>query len=89
MLDQYANKDKDKWKSCEGVAAYDSSTEGGGFFGFEAGVLSGGVIVGGLVMLGAVVWFVVGLAAGFMFFYPPILFVIGLVAFIKGLLGED
>jgi len=88
LLAQYT--DKDKWKSCEGVPAYDSSDDsGGGFFGFEASVLSAGVIGGGIAMLAAIVWFVVGLAAGWIFYYPPILFVIGLVAFIKGLLGED
>ena len=35
----------------------------------------------------AVVWFVLGLMADRIFFYPPILFVVGLVAFIKGLVG--
>ena len=33
----------------------------------------------------AVVWFVVGYAAGRIFFYPPILFAIGAYALIKGL----
>jgi hypothetical protein len=42
----------------------------------------------------AVVWFVAGYAAGIIFFYPPILFLIGLFAFLKGILtgnlaGED
>lgn len=42
-------------------------------------------IGGGLLtMLGATVWFVVGLAANRIFFYPPILFIIGLVAVLKG-----
>jgi hypothetical protein len=36
-------------------------------------------------MLGATVWFVVGLAADRIFFYPPILFIIGLISVIKGL----
>ncbi len=45
--------------------------------------MAGGV----LMMLIAAVWFIVGLAANFIFYYPPILFVIGAVAFIKGLLG--
>ena len=33
------------------------------------------------------VWFFVGLKAGWIFYYPPVLFVIGLVAVLKGLLG--
>jgi hypothetical protein len=44
-------------------------------------------ILGGTgMMVGAVVWFVVGWMAGRIFFYPPILFVIGIVALIKGLM---
>lgn len=52
---------------------------------FEGNVLNGGVMGGVLAMVGAVVWFVAGLAADVIFFYPPILFIIGLVAFFKGL----
>jgi hypothetical protein len=52
---------------------------------FEGGILNGGAIGGILAMIGAVVWFVAGLAADVIFFYPPILFIIGLVAFFKGL----
>jgi hypothetical protein len=49
--------------------------------------ISGGMI-GGLVMMGlAVVWFVLGWQAGRIFFYPPILFIFGLIAVIKGFLG--
>ncbi len=52
----------------------------------ERGGISMGV-VGGLLMMGlAVIWFVVGLAYGWIFFYPPILFLIGLFAFFKGLI---
>ena len=43
-------------------------------------------MVGGLAMMGiAAVWFFVGLACGIVFYYPPILFVIGLVGFFRGL----
>jgi hypothetical protein len=52
-------------------------------------VISSGVITGLLMMVGAVVWFIVGLFAGWVFFYPPILFVIGLVRFIMGLMGHE
>ena len=46
-------------------------------------------ILGGVgMMVGAVVWFVVGYAAGRIFFYPPILFVIGAIALVKGLMTK-
>ena len=56
----------------------------------EGGIINGGVVGGMIAMFIAVVWFVVGMAAGWVFFYPPILFIIGLVAVIKGLImGDD
>jgi hypothetical protein len=37
----------------------------------------------------AVVWFVVGLAVfDMIYFYPPIVFVVGMVAVVRGLIGE-
>jgi len=51
----------------------------------RAGIKAG--VVGGIVMIAiAVVWFYLGWQAGFIFFYPPILALIGLVAILKGLL---
>jgi hypothetical protein len=41
------------------------------------------------MILIAVVWFVAGLAAGRIFFYPPILLIIGIVAVIKGLFNRE
>jgi hypothetical protein len=47
-------------------------------------------IISGLAMMGgAVVWFVVGLYAGWVFFYPPILFVLGIGAVIRGFTGRE
>ena len=46
---------------------------------------SGSVITGVLMMVGAIIWFVVGWAGGVIFFYPPILFIFGLITFFKGL----
>ena len=46
---------------------------------------NGGVLGGVLMMLIAVVWFVAGLAGGRIFFYPPILLIIGFIAVCKGL----
>ena len=54
-------------------------------FATEQWVLNGGVGGGILAMVIAVVWFVVGLANDRLFFYPPILFVVGFVGLIKGL----
>jgi hypothetical protein len=48
-----------------------------------------GVLGGCLMMVGAVVWFVLGLMNDIIFFYPPILLVIGLIAMIKGLMGGN
>jgi hypothetical protein len=56
-----------------------------GFFAPEKKGIEKGVL-GGLAMMGiAAVWFVGGYAAGYVFYYPPILFLFGLYAFIKGL----
>jgi hypothetical protein len=37
------------------------------------------------MMAGAVVWFFVGLQAGYIYFYPPVLFVMGLVSLLRGI----
>ena len=37
----------------------------------------------------AVVWFVAGLAGGRIFFYPPVLLIIGIVAVAKGLFASE
>ena len=51
--------------------------------------ISGGVLSGILMMLGAVVWFFGALALNWIAFYPPVLFIVGLVTFIKGLSGNE
>jgi hypothetical protein len=51
------------------------------------GSMNAGVAGGVLMILIAVIWFVAGLAGGIIFFYPPILLVIGLIAIGKGLMG--
>jgi hypothetical protein len=48
------------------------------------GSMNAGIVGGLLMILIAIVWFVVGLAFGIIFFYPPILAVIGVIAIIKG-----
>ncbi len=52
----------------------------------EAARGRGGIVGGAVIMLVAVVWFGVGLAGGWIYFYPPILFVFGLVSLVRGLL---
>ncbi|MEM7474059.1 MAG: hypothetical protein AAF483_03645 [Planctomycetota bacterium] len=51
----------------------------------EGSMWDAGAITGILMMLGAVVWFVGGLAVGYIFFYPPILFIAGLFSFARAL----
>lgn len=47
-------------------------------------------VIGGLVvMLVAVGWFVAGLAAGVIFFYPPVMFVLGMITVVKGIMSND
>jgi hypothetical protein len=64
----------------------DAASEHDGFFAPEKAGLDKGVVGGGVMMLIAVVWFAAGWAAGYIFFYPPVLFVIGLFGLVKGLL---
>ena len=47
-----------------------------------------GILIGAAMMVGAVVWFVVGWMAGRIFIYPPILFALGIVAVVKALMGK-
>ena len=50
----------------------------------------GGWAIGriGPVPEGIVAWFIAGLAAGYIYYYPPILLVVGIAAIAKGLMGE-
>jgi hypothetical protein len=64
------------------------SADDNGAFATESSILNGSTIGGVLAMVIAVVWFVGGLMAGIIFFYPPVLFIIGLVGFVRGLLGK-
>jgi hypothetical protein len=47
-----------------------------------------GIIYGIIMMVVALVWFVLALMVGWIAFYPPILFVAGLVRMIMGFLGH-
>jgi len=62
------------------------TVEDDSFFAPEKRGLDKGVAGGAVMMLIAVVWFALGWAAGYIFFYPPVLFVIGLFGLVKGVL---
>ena len=49
----------------------------------------GGVLSGILMMVGALVWFFGALALNWIAFYPPILFIVGFITFIKGLSSRE
>jgi len=51
--------------------------------------ISPAVITGLLMMVVAVVWLIAGLLAGLFFYGSPILFVLGLICFVKGLMGYE
>ena len=61
--------------------------EEGGFWSLEKGMVNSGVLVGILIMIGAAVWFFLGLAADRIYFYPPIMFIVGIVAVVKGVVS--
>ena len=64
---------------------FEARRESNKFFTLEKKGLEKGIL-GGVIMMGiALIWFFAGIAGGYIFFYPPILFIIGLYAFIKGL----
>ncbi len=50
---------------------------------------NGSVLTGILMMVGAAVWFFGGLAFGIIFFYPPVLFVLGFIALVKGIMSTE
>lgn len=55
----------------------------------EGSVSNSGKWGGMLAMVVAVVWFMAGMMNDIIFFYPPILFILGLVAFMKDTLRSD
>ena len=55
----------------------------------ESKATRGPALTGILMMVGAFVWFFGGLAAGIIFYYPPVLFILGLISFCKGVFGSS
>ena len=60
--------------------------ETAGFFAQEQKGIQKGVLGGAIMIAIALIWFVVGLFAGYIYFYPPVLFIIGVYALVKGIL---
>ncbi|PHR46365.1 MAG: hypothetical protein COA32_10950 [Fluviicola sp.] len=60
--------------------AQSSNTLGLSVIGIKSGVAAGIIAI-----LGALVWFIIGLMSGYIFFYPPLLFILGVIVLIKGL----
>ena len=51
--------------------------------------VNGDIIVGLVMVLGAIIWLVVGLAIGRLFFVgPPVLFLLGIIEIVRGFKGE-
>jgi hypothetical protein len=51
--------------------------------------ISQGVIAGAVMMAVAVAWLVLGLMLGWLFYYPPILFILGIVRIARSILNGD
>ena len=64
---------------------HEDEVEDEGFFTPEQKGIDNGMAGGIAMMVIAAVWFGAGYLAGVIFFYPPILFLIGVFAFLKGL----
>jgi hypothetical protein len=66
-----------------------SASEESGPFAFEKSIMNGSIVGGMLAMLVAAVWFVFALnSGGRLYFYPPILFVVGLIGVIRGVMNR-
>jgi hypothetical protein len=74
---------KCQWNTMNRNAQVAARASGGAFAPEQTGIRRG--MLGGVLMMGiAALWFFAGLSANRVFFYPPILFVIGVYAFVKG-----
>jgi hypothetical protein len=58
-------------------------------FDFEKKIANGDMWKAAIAIVGSIVWFVVGIAfLDRIFYYPPILFIVGVVALIRGILKQ-
>ena len=54
-------------------------------FNNEKKIINSGIVIGILIMVGASTWLVIGLSHGLFFWYPPILFILGVIAMVRGI----
>lgn len=47
--------------------------------------INNGIAAGTLMIIGALAWFFGGLSIGFIFYYPPILLILGIITLLKGI----
>lgn len=48
----------------------------------------GGIVGGAVIIVLAVAWFLIGLAAGRIYFYPPVLLIFGLISIVRGIFAR-
>lgn len=82
--DQEYDGPKKKKKSKRAKPAADEKPD---HFALERGVLDSGMIGGLAAMVIAVAWFFIGRDQGVTFLYPPVLFAVGLLGFLRGLVN--
>jgi hypothetical protein len=87
--DEEEERPRKKSRLKKNVAGTGTKNVSGSTWGLEGAGFRRGVLGGIAMMVIACVWFVGGLFAGYIFFYPPILFIIGLVALIKGIIDGN
>jgi len=75
----------DRLIALERAAQAEEAQGGSDGFSYERKGVSKGVLGGVVMLVIAAVWFFAGMAAGYIFFYPPILAVVGIYSIIKGL----
>lgn len=83
-LDVVAKDTKDRYEAQNTVQAVDSDTMGLSKYGVKNGIVAGIIIIAG-----ALTWLIVGLSAGWIFYYPIFLIIAGIVVLIKGIITES
>ena len=80
-------------KEVASIKAYQDAQKNDQFssepFRMEKKALSSGILGGSIAMVIAVVWFFTALSFDRIFFYPPVLFIIGLIGVIKGIADKN
>ncbi len=80
--DYLRNAKREKTEKDKRDSEVDRGGGGGELFGSTA-------LYGVAMMIGAVLWFVAGLFFDRIFFYPPVMFVLGLIALVRGVFDGD